>query len=90
MEAAEARSLEEIAAFADDLMKKPEWRHILRLVKNDILVKWANEADANAREDLWYHIQAVGKLELKVQMLKDTHAITGRKEEAAKRKTPGG
>jgi hypothetical protein len=90
MEAAEARSREEIAAFADTLSKQPEWKHILRLLKNDILVKWANEADNDAREDLWYHIQAIGKLEVKVKVLADEKHVTDRKEAAAeKRKTPG-
>jgi hypothetical protein len=91
MEAAvEARSREEIAAFAADLLKQPEYLHVLRMLKNDTIYKWANEADADAREVLWHDIQAVGRLEVRIKMLADEKTISGRKEEAAKRKTPGG
>lgn len=89
-EAVEARSDEQIAAFADDLVKRPEWKHIVRLLKNDVIMKWANEKDADERDMLWHRIQAVGALETKVSALKDEHTIFVRKQEAAKRKTPGG
>jgi hypothetical protein len=89
MEAVEAKSREEIAAFAANLVKQAEYLHILRLLKNDTIYKWANEANADAREDLWHDIQAIGRLEVKVKVLADEKTVSGRKEEAAKRKTPG-
>ncbi|MGD9715208.1 MAG: hypothetical protein AB7V46_24605 [Thermomicrobiales bacterium] len=86
VEAAETKTIDEIAAFAADLANRAEWKHILRLLKNDVITKWANEQDAEVRDDLWYRVQAIGQLEQKVLKLKDDHALNTRKAEAAKRK----
>jgi hypothetical protein len=76
----------QVKAFAASLIQSNEYKEILRMMKGEIIRKWANEQDAEARDVLWYRVQAVGTLEMSVQALAEAKTLDDRKEEAAKKR----
>lgn len=86
MEAIEKPHLtpDQFRAWAAHLAVDDGFKELLRVLKADVLQKWANEPDAVKRESLYHDIQAVGRLEAKVQVLAEDRQIDQRKE--AKRK----
>lgn len=62
-----------MAGVAAALLANQGFREILRTLKNDTIVGWANSAspDATVREDHYRDVQAIGRLEARLRALID-------------------
>jgi len=87
MEALESPShltSEDIERFAVTMVAHDEFKEVIRLMKADIIRKWANESSEAGRENLWRDLQAVDGLRKLIQALNESDALRRRKEEAEK------
>lgn len=74
-----------LAAYAKSLKGQEGFLEIMRLLKAQTISDWANTApqDTAAREAHYADIQALGRIENRLQALTDNETIEHRKEAAA-------
>lgn len=75
----------DLRAYAKGLRSQEGFLEIMRLLKAETIRDWANTdaADSAGREARYADIQALGRLESRLQALVDDAAISKRKDEAA-------
>lgn len=67
--------------FATDLKNDERFKEIVKALKAETLRDWAgtSSADMSRREELWRDIQAIGRVENRLQALVDNTKIAERK-----------
>lgn len=75
----------DLRAYAKNLRRQEGFIEVLRLLKADTIRDWANTnaTDTAGREALYADIQALGRIEGRLQALENDAVIADRKDKAA-------
>jgi hypothetical protein len=78
--------LARLQSYAARLAADDDFKEIVKQLKNRAIRQWASEPHPVGREDAWFDLQAIGRLEAYLKELADGKLLQDRKDDAAKAK----